>query len=72
MSLSPGSYYKAYYNFDVKAVWIILSLFLGLLLFAIGCLLRADILQFLGAIVLIPGLIGLSDASGRREAVEGK
>lgn len=48
--------------FDMKAIWIILSFVFGLLFFALGCSLGADKLQYFGAIVLIPGLIGLCDA----------
>ena len=46
----------------MKAIWIILSLVFGLLFFALGCSLRADVVEYFGVIVLIPGLIGLCDA----------
>lgn len=45
----------------MKTVWMILSLVLGLLFFALGCVVGADMIQYFGAIVLIPGLIGLCD-----------
>lgn len=46
----------------MKAIWMILSLVFGLLFFALGCSLRADIVQYFGVLVMIPGLIGLCDA----------
>ncbi len=45
----------------MKAIWMILSLVFGLIFFAYGCMKGADSIQYFGAIVLIPGLIGLSD-----------
>ena len=45
----------------MKTVWIILSLVFGLLFFALGCSSGADIIQYFGAIVLIPGLFGFVD-----------
>ena len=42
----------------MKAIWIILSLVFGLLFFVLGCMAHADMIQYFGAIVLIPGLIG--------------
>ena len=46
----------------MKAIWMILSLVFGLLFFAYGCSVGSDTIQYFGAIVLIPGLIGLCDA----------
>jgi hypothetical protein len=47
----------------MKAIWIILSLVFGLLFFAVGCTLpKAEVIQYFGALVMIPGLIGLCDA----------
>ena len=47
---------------NMKAIWIILSFVFGLLFFALGCSLHADVVEYFGVIVLIPGLIGLCDA----------
>ena len=44
---------------DMKWKWIILSLTLGLLFFALGCMASADMIQYFGTIVLCPGLLGL-------------
>lgn len=46
----------------MKAIWIILSLVFGLLIFALGCSMAKDVIEYIGVIVLIPGLIGLCDA----------
>lgn len=43
----------------MKWKWIILSLVMGLLFFALGCAAGADMIQYLGTIILIPGLLGL-------------
>lgn len=47
----------------MKAIWMILSLVFGLLFFWIGCAIpKVEVIEYLGAIVLFPGLIGLCDA----------
>lgn len=46
-------------NFFMKWKWIILSMLMGVLFFALGCSAHVDMLQYLGAIILIPGLFGL-------------
>ena len=46
---------------NMKTIWMILSLVLGLLFFALGCLRDSNTIQYFGAIVLLPGLIGLMD-----------
>ena len=46
----------------MKAIWMILSLVFGLLFFALGCSMGADIVQYFGVLVMIPGLIGFCDA----------
>lgn len=43
----------------MKAIWIFLSLFFGVLFFLFGCSVGADKFQYFGAAVLLPGLIGL-------------
>ena len=43
----------------MKAIWIFLSLFFGVLFFLLGCSVGADKLQYFGAAVLLLGLIGL-------------
>ena len=58
----PGRYNGYLILTDMKAIWIILSLVFGLLFFALGCSLRADIVEYFGVLVMIPGLIGLCDA----------
>ena len=46
----------------MKAIWMILSLVFGLLFFALGCSVDIDAIQYVGVLVMIPGLIGLCDA----------
>lgn len=46
-------------NLSMKWKWIILSLVMGLLFFALGCAAGVDMIQYFGTIVLIPGLLGL-------------
>ena len=47
-----------------------MSLVFGLLFFALGCMVNADMIQYFGAVVLIPGLIGLCDAIWPEKAEE--
>lgn len=46
-------------NFSMKWKWILLSLVMGLLFFMLGCMAKADPIQYFGTVVLIPGLLGL-------------
>ena len=47
----------------MKAIWMILSLVFGLSIFWLGCAFpKVEVIQYFGAIVLFPGLIGLCDA----------
>ncbi len=68
----PGRYNGYLILTDMKAIWMILSLVFGLLFFAYGCLKGSDTIQYFGAIVLIPGLIGLCDAIWPEKAEEGE
>lgn len=45
----------------MKAIWIILSLLFGLLIFAWGCMGNSIMFQGAGAVIMLPGLIGLLD-----------
>ena len=44
---------------NMKTKWIILSLVLGLLFFALGCMADSVAVEGIGAIGFFPGLIGL-------------
>lgn len=55
----------------MKAIWIILSLVFGVLFFIYGCLKGADMIQYFGAIVMLPGLIGLLEKLWPEEEVKG-
>ena len=57
--------------FDMKAIWILLSLVFGVLFFFLGCLKGADMIQYFGAIVMLPGLIGLLEKLWPEEEVKG-
>ena len=46
----------------MKDILMIMSLVFGLLFFTYGCFIGIDAIQYFGAIVMIPGLIGLCDA----------
>ena len=43
----------------MKAIWIILSLVFGVLIFAWGCMGNSIMFQGVGAVIMVPGLIGL-------------
>ena len=43
----------------MKAIWILLSLVFGVLFFFLGCAMDSTMIEGFGAIVLVPGLIGL-------------
>ena len=45
----------------MKKFWWILSLLFGILFFALGCVAGVDVEQYLGAILIFPGLVGLLD-----------
>ena len=45
----------------MKKFWWILSLLFGILFFALGCVAGVDVAQYLGAILIFPGLVGLLD-----------
>ena len=55
----------------MKAIWILLSLVFGVLFFFIGCLVDALVIELFGAIVLVPGLIGLLERLWPEEEVKG-
>ena len=43
----------------MKAIWILLSLVFGVLFFFLGAAMDSTMIEGFGAIVLVPGLIGL-------------
>ena len=43
----------------MKKFWWILSLLLGIMFFALGCLGASDMIQYFGAAFIFAGLIGL-------------
>ena len=43
----------------MKPIWILLSLVFGILFFFLGCMVDSSMVQGFGAVVLLPGLIGL-------------
>ncbi len=45
--------------FDMKPIWILLSLVFGVLFFFLGAAMDSTMIEGFGAIVLVPGLIGL-------------
>lgn len=56
----------------MKSKWWILSLLFGGLLFAYGCTLGGDNMQYISAIFIFAGLIGLFERIWPEEGVEGK
>ena len=47
--------------FDMKPIWMLLSLVFGVLFFFLGSAMDSTMIEGFGAIVLVPGLIGLME-----------
>ena len=55
----------------MKTIWILLSLVFGVLFFFLGCAMDSTMIEGFGAIVLVPGLIGLLEKLWPEEVVKG-
>lgn len=55
----------------MKTIWILLSLFFGVLFFFLGCAMDSTMIEGFGAIGLVPGLIGLLEKIWAEDVVKG-
>ena len=55
----------------MKTIWILLSLVFGVLFFFLGAAMDSTMIEGFGAIVLVPGLIGLLEKLWPEEEVKG-
>ena len=55
----------------MKPIWILLTLVFGVLFFFLGCVVDVLVIEVFGAIVLVPGLIGLLEKLWPEEEVRG-